>query len=74
MWITSAFDSGNILVDRIEGDTADLRIRPDAGDTFFQWFHFACAGVAGRPLTLRLTNAHAASFPRGWEDYQAVAR
>jgi murein tripeptide amidase MpaA len=73
MWISSAFDSGNILVDRIDGDTADLRIRADAGDQFFQWFHFTAAGTPGRAQTLRLMNAHQASFPKGWEGYQAVA-
>jgi murein tripeptide amidase MpaA len=73
MWITAAFDGGNIEVDRIEGTTADLRIRPDTGAGFYQWFYFAAAGPAGESWELRITNAGGAAFPKGWEDYRAVA-
>lgn len=73
MWITDAFDSGNILVDAIDGARADLRIRADAGGHFFQWFHFACAGDLGEARELRIANARQSSFPQGWEGYSAVA-
>jgi hypothetical protein len=52
--IDAAFDSGNILVERIEGATAVLRIRRDKDSDFNQWFHFRVAGAAGRELIPRL--------------------
>ena len=69
--ISSAFDSGNIEVLAIEGDTATLAIRRDADSTFLQWFHFRIAGARGRPLTLRIVNAGDAAYPAGWPGYRA---
>ena len=69
--ISSAFDSGNIEVLGIEGDSATLAIRRDAGSDFLQWFHFRVAEAAGRPLTLRIVNAGDAAYPGGWPDYRA---
>ena len=73
MWISDAFDGGNVEVERIEGTTADLRIRKDAGAEFYQWFHFAVHAPAGEEHVLRLVNAGGAAYPKGWEDYRAVA-
>jgi len=73
MWISDAFDGGNIEVERVEGTTADLRIRKDAGSDFYQWFYFAAHAPAGEERVLRLTNAGGAAYPKGWEDYRAVA-
>lgn len=38
-----------------------------------RWFHFRVTGAKGTPLTLRLENAHAASFPEAWHGYKALA-
>lgn len=74
MHISSAFDGGNIEVISLEnpGDI-HLRIRPDAGDEFFQWFYFRLAGARDRNCQLHLNNAGNASYPAGFRDYQAVA-
>ncbi|UCE47286.1 MAG: hypothetical protein JSW47_16985 [Phycisphaerales bacterium] len=47
------FPGGNIIVDRIEGDTVFLR--PDQRDSSTWWFywHFRVCGVAGRTLTFQ---------------------
>lgn len=71
MDVTDDFDSGNILVTRIEGDTAWLEIRKDAHSAFYQWFHFRVRGAAGRALTLHITNCAGSAYPGGWPDYQA---
>lgn len=81
MHIDAHFESGNIEVVSAD-DPADvqLRIRPDPRTAtrhgpkdFFQWFHFRVAGARGVPLTLRILNAADAAYPRGWDDYRAVA-
>lgn len=69
--ISSAFDSGNIIVTSIEGDTANLEIRRDAHSDFYQWFHFRVAGAKGRPVTLRITNCAGSAYPDGWANYKA---
>ncbi|EDP63164.1 peptidase M14, carboxypeptidase A [alpha proteobacterium BAL199] len=72
--ISSQFDSGNIEI--VAADSADairLRIAKDGAADFFQWFHFRVSGAKGVPLTLAIENAGAASYPKGWEDYRAVA-
>ena len=74
MHIDAAFDSGNIeVVDASDPTAVRLRIRPDAGGAFYQWFHFRVAGRRGLPQTLRIENAGGASYPAGWEGYRAVA-
>ena len=72
MIIDAAFDSGNIEVLSIEGDTATLAIRKDHQSDFFQWFHFRVAGGAGRELTLKITGLGASAYPGGWPGYRAV--
>ena len=51
--IDAVFPGGNIIVDRIEGDTVFLR--PDLRDTSTWWFywHFRVRGAAGRTLTFQ---------------------
>ena len=69
--ISADFDSGNIEVVAIDGDTATLQIRKDAHSDFYQWFHFCVAGGQGRALTLRIVNAAGSAYPGGWPDYSA---
>ena len=69
--ITSNFDSGNIEVVSIDGDTADLNIRKDKNSEFYQWFHFRVAGAKGRPIALRILNCAGSAYPFGWPDYRA---
>lgn len=74
MHITANFDAGNIEVISLE-DKQDIQlaIRPDFGGEFFQWFNFRLSGQIGEQYVLNIVNAGAASYPDGWEDYQAVA-
>jgi murein tripeptide amidase MpaA len=69
--INSAFDSGNIIVTAIQGDTATLEIRKDAHSDFYQWFHFRVSGAKGRVVTLRITNCGSSAYPLGWNNYRA---
>jgi murein tripeptide amidase MpaA len=72
--IDAAFDSGNIeVVDASDPAAVRLRIRPDEGGGFYQWFHFRAAAERGVPQTLRIENAAGASYPAGWQGYRAVA-
>ncbi len=74
MFIDAAFDSGNIeVVDASDPTGVRLRIRPDAGGEFYQWFHFRVVGMRGRPCTFHIENAGGASYPKGWDGYHAVA-
>ncbi len=71
--ISSQFDSGNIeVVDAADPSDIRLRIRKDGQSDFFQWFYFRVSGARGVPLSLTIENAGAASYPKGWQDYQAV--
>jgi murein tripeptide amidase MpaA len=74
MQISSAFDSGNIVVAEA-GDpgAVKLEIRKDANSDFYQWFHFRVTGVRGVPLGLSIANAAGAAYPKGWDGYRAVA-
>ncbi len=51
--VDCAFPGGNIVVDKIEGDTVHLR--PDLRDTKGWWFYwcFRVRGAAGRTMTFR---------------------
>lgn len=69
--IDAAFDSGNIEVLSITGNTARLAIAKDHLSEFFQWFHFRVACDAGSELTLKITGLNGAAYPAGWPDYQA---
>jgi murein tripeptide amidase MpaA len=69
--ISAGFDSGNIIVRNVAGDTATLEIRRDAGSDFYQWFHFRVTGAKGHPITLRITNCGGSAYPDGWPGYRA---
>jgi len=69
--IDAAFDSGNIVVERIEGASAVLKIRRDTQSDFYQWFHFRVAGGAGRELDLKLADLNGSAYPGGWRGYRA---
>ncbi len=71
MQINSAFDSGNIIVTALDGDSATLEIRKDHDSDFYQWFHFRVSGARGRMVTLSITNAGGSAYPGGWENYCA---
>ena len=71
--INAAFDSGNIVVDSIDGTSARLSIRKDRESDFFQWFHFRVSCAVGDALDLRITGLEASAFPGGWSDYAACA-
>ncbi|MCH9681612.1 MAG: hypothetical protein K0V04_09275 [Deltaproteobacteria bacterium] len=74
MHISSAFDSGNIVVlDAQRADDVQLEIRPDAGEDHFQWFHFRVSGARDTALRLRILNAAKVSYPDGWVDYRVCA-
>jgi murein tripeptide amidase MpaA len=69
--ITSAFDSGNIVVERIDGHSATLSIAKDKDSDFFQWFHFRVVGRAGEDAVLRITGLESSAYPGGWPGYAA---
>ncbi|MCA9719044.1 MAG: hypothetical protein KC468_30530 [Myxococcales bacterium] len=74
MHISTRFDSGNIeVIKATSPDDVQLKIRVDHGSEFLQWFHFRVVGARAQPLTLKLVNAAQASYPKGWENYRAVA-
>ena len=74
MKISSAFDGGNIAC-RECSDPSNIRleIRQDKDSDFFQWFYFRLSGSKGQACDLKIMNAGAASYPKGWENYRAVA-
>ncbi len=74
MKISSAFDGGNITC-RECSDPSNIRleIRHDKDSDFFQWFYFRLSGSKGQACDLKIMNAGAASYPKGWENYRAVA-
>ncbi|MEM6555943.1 MAG: M14-type cytosolic carboxypeptidase [Pseudomonadota bacterium] len=73
MIISSAFDSGNIVVkDASDPMNVRLDIAKDHQSDFYQWFHFRVSGEKGQNLRLIIENAGGAAYPKGWENYQAV--
>ncbi|WP_119969190.1 M14 family metallopeptidase [Shewanella japonica] len=74
MRISANFDGGNIeTINLDKHDDIQLAIRPDEGGEFYQWFNFRMEGEIGQTYALNIMNAGTASYPKGWEDYQAVA-
>jgi murein tripeptide amidase MpaA len=72
--ISSQFDAGAIdVVSAKSAKAIDLNIRKDSHADITQWFYFRLQGAQGEPCTIRLLNAGKAAYPKGWEDYQAVA-
>lgn len=69
--IDAAFDSGNIEVLSIEGNTARLAIMRDHLSEFAQWFHFRVTGAQGEAVELKITGLNASAYPGGWPGYDA---
>ena len=71
MHIDSHFDSGNIdVIELLDNNIANLRIKKDAGDEHMQWFHFRVDGAKDKGVTLRIVNAGDASYPKAWNGYR----
>lgn len=73
MHIFSQMDGGNVAYLGTADDDVQLAIRQDSHSSFYQWFYFAALDPDARARTLVLTNAAAAAYPDGWQDYQALA-
>jgi len=72
--ISSQFDAGAIeIVSATSAGAIDLNIRKDSHADIVQWFYFRLQGAQGEPCTIRLLNAGQAAYPKGWEDYNAMA-
>ena len=72
--ITSAFDSGNILVKSTDNaQNIRLDIRLDKDSEFYQWFHFRLTGGKDTACRMIIENAGTSAYPQGWPDYKACA-
>lgn len=72
--ISDHFDAGAIRVLRADNPSAiELELRADSHADFRQWFYFRLQGARGLSCSMRLSNAAQATYPGGWEGYQAVA-
>jgi murein tripeptide amidase MpaA len=72
--ISCQFDAGAIeLVSATSAGAIDLNIRKDSHADIVQWFYFRLQGAQAQPCTIRLLNAGKAAYPKGFEDYQAMA-
>ena len=72
--ISSQFDAGAIeVVSATSAGAIDLNIRKDSHADIAQWFYFRLQGARGQACTMRFLNAGQATYPAGYEDYQAVA-
>jgi len=72
--INSGFDAGNIEVLNADNpENIQLNIRKDTQSDFLQWFYFRLQGAKGKDCRLNILNAGEASYPEGWENYQARA-
>eukprot|EP00943_MAST-04B_sp_MAST-4B-sp1_P003669 g3669.t1 len=87
--INANFDSGNILVEKVEvsfnmcdnkvNDIVSLRLRkePFTEGTdkrcHAQWFYFRSSQVKDRLVWYRIVNAGESSYPTGWKNYKTCA-
>jgi murein tripeptide amidase MpaA len=72
--ISSQFDAGAIdVVNATSANAIDLNIRKDSHADITQWFYFRLQGAQAQPCTIRLLNAGQSAYPKGWEDYNAMA-
>jgi murein tripeptide amidase MpaA len=72
--ISSQFDAGAIdIVNATSANAIDLNIRKDSHADIIQWFYFRLQGAQAQPCTIRLLNAGQSAYPKGWEDYNAMA-
>jgi murein tripeptide amidase MpaA len=71
--IDSEFEGGNIeVVDARDPERIRLRVRPDGGTSYLQWFYFRVCGAKGVQCRMTLENA-ADAYVGGWEGYRVVA-
>lgn len=72
--ISSNFDAGAIEIVRAEQASAiELNLRKDSHADIAQWFYFRLQGARGERCSMRILNASEATYPDGWQNYQAVA-
>jgi murein tripeptide amidase MpaA len=72
--ISQLFDSGAIeVVDASDARRIELNLRSDSHADIRQWFHFRLQGARGQACTIRFLNAGQATYPKGYDGYQAVA-
>jgi murein tripeptide amidase MpaA len=72
--ISSQFDAGAIDIVRAEQPNAiELNLRKDSNADFMQWFYFRLQGAREEACKIAFLNAGQATYPGGWENYQAVA-
>jgi murein tripeptide amidase MpaA len=72
--ISTNFDAGAIEVVRADNASAiELNLRKDSHADIAQWFYFRLQGVRGERCSMRILNASDATYPDGWQNYQAVA-
>jgi murein tripeptide amidase MpaA len=72
--LSANFDSGAIEIeDASSASGLRVRLRADSHADIRQWFHFRLQGARDVPVTIRFTNAGAATYVEGWRGYQVVA-
>jgi murein tripeptide amidase MpaA len=72
--ISSNFDAGAITaIQAGSAENIELHIPKDSAADFSQWFYFRLQGARAQACTIRLSNAGETTYPRGWENYRAVA-
>ncbi len=72
--INANFDGGNIIVkDASNPAHIRLEIRKDKHSDFYQWFYFRLTGAKKTSCNLRIENAAGSAYPKGFDDYRAVA-
>lgn len=72
--ISTSFDGGSIQVLSIQDNgEIQVRLRPDNASEFKQWFYFRVQGAAYLPCVIDFGNVMDSAYPKGWEDYQAMA-
>jgi murein tripeptide amidase MpaA len=72
--ISTMFDAGSIdVVSADHPSRIDLNLRADSHADIHQWFHFRLQGARDQAVTMRFLNAGQATYPKGFEGYQAVA-
>lgn len=74
MHIDTDFEGGSIhVLDASNPGAVGLALRPDNASHFKQWFFFRVRGARGTPCSFHIMDAASSSYPRGWENYRAVA-
>nr|WP_320120292.1 M14-type cytosolic carboxypeptidase [uncultured Marinifilum sp.] len=74
MNISANFDSGKIKVIKATNpQDIQLEIPNDTQSEHFQWFYFRLSGMQEQSVKMKIVNAHKASYPEGYEQYNTVA-